>query len=116
MKENVSDKALRLYKEDGGVTISMTGAIPVSGYAISLRVFEQTIKTPLTKRDIQDYIFVNWDFLIKKGHYLGIWKDGDTVYLDVTEVTEDREFALQLGKLNRQKAIYNLDKKEVILC
>ena len=46
--------------------------------------------------------------------YVGLWVDGSTVYTDTSILIADKAKAIELGKLYKQKAIYDLDKQESI--
>ena len=48
--------------------------------------------------------------------YMGAWKDNDTqlVHFDIVQVEDDKEKALDFAVKDNQKAIYDLEKQEVI--
>jgi hypothetical protein len=107
---------------EGGATVSLTGALtPTSGYAVSLSGHERIHET-VNLPDVAEYYYSwlyrfgadNLPTLLRPSHYLGAWLDGDLLYLDVTVVVPELAAAVELGKANKQLAIYDLGMNEEI--
>lgn len=45
---------------------------------------------------------------------VGGWKEGKFYYYDAVEIFEDKEEAIQAGRLNKQIAIYNIETATLI--
>lgn len=43
----------------------------------------------------------------KTGEFVGIWVDGEAVYIDISEYINDEKKAIEAGKKRQQKAIFN---------
>lgn len=54
------------------------------------------------------------DFAMNHNRIIGGWKDGDKFYFDATIVEPNRDIAVEIMKLNKQLAIFNLNSKELI--
>ena len=96
--------------EKGGVTISVQGKVPVSGYVVSpYKAREVQIPKPLvTVETINRYRNANIDLLGNEHHYLGLWDDGSVVYLDVSITHPNQQAALAIGEQYNQEAIWDV--------
>lgn len=43
----------------------------------------------------------------KTGEFVGVWVDGEAVYIDISEYIGDEKKAIEAGKKRQQKAIFN---------
>ena len=50
----------------------------------------------------------------RAGVYVGLWWDGDTCYLDLTEVINGLPEAVRIGKARKQKAIFHIASETCI--
>lgn len=108
----------------GGSTLSLIAGVPTtaSGYAVSLANHESKhhllLDGPLRLKAmvelVEQYIESKRALLAQPLNHLGAWMDGDTLYLDITEVHSERETAVNLGQQRNQLAIYNLGTGEEI--
>jgi GNAT superfamily N-acetyltransferase len=104
--------------EKGGITKDMkTGAMPTSGYAVSVQKGLET-KTPgqPTGHDIQNFMQTNQGPLSQPNEHFGVWKNPETGehFMDVSHVEPDFATAVQKAKANNQLAIYDLGTGETI--
>lgn len=84
------------------------------GYMVSLK--GQEVK--VNKNDIENIkkeIEKKREFIKdKKGLYVGLWLDGDIMYIDVSIHIVNYLRALEVARKNEQKAIYDLQKNDSI--
>lgn len=83
-----------------------------SGYMVSLQGYEVKCRTD---EEIKKAITKNME--IVKGldsAYLGAWIDEGITYIDISILVENKEDALELGKINNQLAIYDIQNNESI--
>lgn len=82
------------------------------GFMVSLQGYEKKCKT---EQETEKAIKENME--IVKGlenAYLGAWIDEGITYIDISILVENKEDALQLGKINNQLAIYDIENNESI--
>jgi hypothetical protein len=101
---------------NGGATIksrTMAAVSPKRGYAVGATK-ETAIRLPITASDksLAEALFLIW-YRFGTRH-LGAWVEGDTIHLDPTTIVRNKRDALNLGRENRQIAIYDLRKGETI--
>jgi hypothetical protein len=124
-KQQRARKILNDYLLNGGYNFSKTGEQLdfKEGYIYSLKDYE-TIINIKTSKDLIGEIEKD---LIKKletiysltknkkllNLFIGFWKNGDNLYIDISTITDSLERAKQEGKLNNQIAI--LDVKNLIV-
>lgn len=121
--EEAIDLALVLHRaRKSGATFRMSDClVPQSGYVVGRLGYEMRLHRDMCPvglirewlqqvRVVRETLFGNswWEWTV------GIWADGDYVYLDVGNLVMDREEAVRLGKERHQLAIYDLDKAECI--
>ena len=51
---------------------------------------------------------------LKKDHYYGVWVDEGKVYFDISVNLQDESQAIRIGKVKKQKAIWNLNTSKEI--
>ena len=101
---------------DGGATITartMTAVAPKRGYAVGA-TSETAIRLPITatETDIRRAMFLVW---VQYGtRHIGAWVDGDTIHIDPSTIVSTKRDAMELGRENRQLAIYGFPKGETI--
>ena len=105
--------------EHNGASFALTTGKDMRGagfYAVSIYKGREVIfdGTPNVS-EVEDYIIANYD----AAQYplmpmLGLWRDGEKVYADISVCVPDRVTALQLAASNSQRAIFDLARGEVI--
>ena len=98
-------------KENGGITVDVwNGSRPSSGIVVA--PFKETETTfslnEFTDNDVKQYMEKFRPLLEVSGMHLGGWVSDDTVYLDVSVVTEDEVTATALAQDGNQLATFNL--------
>ncbi|MGZ6570451.1 MAG: hypothetical protein ACXVHB_06020 [Solirubrobacteraceae bacterium] len=96
-------------RADGGFTVALDGNRPTTGYVVGLPGCERRI--PARAFDgwaIYRYVIDHGRLLRTADHYIGAQVDRGTVYLDVSEVLQDRESAMALAEQRRQLAVFDL--------
>ena len=102
---------------EGGVSYSLTTgeANPKTGYMVSILGFEKQIdRSVIIEQDIRDYVLSNASELWGSNRFLGGWKDGDKIVLDVSVNILDVTNACYTGIINKQKCIYDCNNKHSI--
>jgi hypothetical protein len=109
------DRAVDAILTTNGATVSLTGTpTPDSGYAVSLSGHERIHDAAPRASELVLYSWLyrfgadHLPTLLQPSHYLGAWLDKGLLYLDVTVVVPELAAAIELGKANRQLAIYDL--------
>lgn len=111
--ENIK-KIIEEIKENGGGTYNkeLKSINATSGYMVSLLGYERKCKTI---EEIEKAITENTEIIRGlDSAYLGAWIDEGIVYIDISVLVENKEDALQLGKINNQLAIYDIQNNESI--
>ena len=85
-----------------------------NGFMVSLQGME--IKVNVSNiEDIKEEVEKKREFIKdKKGLYIGLWLDDDIIYVDVSIHIVDYREALEVGRNNNQKAIYDLKNNDSI--
>ena len=98
-----------------GFTVSLNGEkTPTVGYVCG--GFGTDFMKPLdefTELDLLVYVKDNANEFVK-GAFLGGWVSDGIVYLDVSQVFTDLEFAKLIGRKNKQKALWDLANSQDI--
>jgi hypothetical protein len=110
---NLWHEIVRLTLERGGLTIDpKTGEVyDNGGYAVGGFVPSKTIPVGQNWHDtVREFVQENAS-VFNNGHrmYLGTWIDGDTVWLDVSAIFEDKDEAIAVARANGEKAIWDFD-------
>ena len=114
------DELQRQYRETGGFTVCMrTGVQPESGFAVALPDRERRVPEYLFRctfdAQIAAYCRHNMHALLS-GAFLGCWRNGSEVCLDLVDICACESDARHVGELRGQLAIYDLtNQKEIIL-
>ena len=107
-------------RDDGGATVSViAGAlVPTRGYVVAVAGHEHRTPWPRDLRSqaarVQAYVHDHRAALAQAGHYLGAWRDGADVVLDVVEILPERAAAIAAGIARGEDAIYDLARGEDI--
>ena len=96
--------------KNGGVTLDMNGKTVqhTSGYYVSIAAIRTLPVNKLTALRIRNDLF-----LLKalygniKNRYLGLWINDGVVYVDVSVNVKRKWYAMGLGKVHGQKAIWD---------
>ena len=105
---------IREIKENNGGTYNkdLKSINAKSGYMVSLQGYERKCKT-----DEETEKAINENMEIIRGldnAYLGAWIDEGITYIDISVLVENKSDALELGKVNNQLAIYDIQNNESI--
>ena len=99
---------------NGGVTLQLNGSIfkPVRGYQVSTKDCYKVLYDYVTDFELTALCINTMREALKNGcNYIGLWIDGDYLYIDVSDVYYDKHTALiEAQKLN-QKAIFDWKNK-----
>ena len=89
---------------------------PAEGFALSPYKDKELKIKKLNKKVLKNYILKNFNYLIRRGHFLGGWyNDNDKMfYLDISIVVKNLQKALKLAQENKQIAIYDIKEKKEI--
>jgi len=101
---------------EGGFTASKHGDAPTTGCMVSPYPKAERIydADSFSAEDVHRYRDAHRALLAKPGHYLGGWRDGDKIYLDISIHAATRAEARALARRHRQLAYYDLDSGETI--
>lgn len=82
------------------------------GFVVSLQGYERKSRT---EEETEKAIKENMEII--KGldsAYLGAWIDEGITYIDISVLVENKDDAMELGKINNQLAIYDIENNESI--
>lgn len=113
VNETISDS----HKKNGGSSVSQQTGRPITkGFPVGVG-FEETIEGKDVSPDQLDrFRNVYQEELNKPGRQIGTWyneKDNKT-YVDVVQIAETQEEAVELGREHGELAVYNLETGETI--
>ena len=104
-------------RQGGGITVSLGGVLPTSGYIVAKSVqYEETVPVEeFTIEDVEKYVAkYNWA-LVGVNAYLGAWREEGLIFLDVVERFTNKAKAMRAGREREQIAIYDVKNDKVIL-
>lgn len=111
------DLMTRLYYR-GGFTVNARGLMPAAGFMVSYAGYEKSFDAAsFDARDILEYVTQYREELSKAGACLGGWYDNEEskrIYLDISVCIPDRVEAITAGKLNGQRAIFDIAAGESV--
>jgi len=108
-KEGTS-KELEKQAEAGGFSYRRITGAPADGFMVS-PYKEAEYSEPVADFDADDvrrYRREHRDLLSQPDHFLGGWRDGDTIYLDISIRAPDLRTAAELARKHKQLAIYDI--------
>lgn len=94
----------------GGFTVSLDGSQPPEGFAVADGASGRILVVS-TSHEIADAIYafvVHNGAEFRAGAYLGAWLVGSRLYLDVVELYEDLQTALDAAAARHEQAIFDL--------
>lgn len=101
--KNIKDMILK----NGGATLD-SNLEPIqaqNGYMVSMQGHELVT----TIEGLNDTLIERYTSLAKKlNGYVGMWLDDGKVYLDISQHHTNKNKALEIGKANKQLAIYDI--------
>lgn len=111
--ENIK-KIIEEIKENGGGTYNkeLKSISASKGFMVSLQGYERKCKT---EQETEKAIMENMEII--KGldsAYLGAWIDEGITFIDISILVENKDDAMELGKINNQLAIYDIKNNESI--
>jgi hypothetical protein len=100
----------------GGFSVTTHGDVPMGGYMVSpySGAEEKFDARTMTRADVHRYRDQHAKQLSQPDHYLGGWRDGDTVYLDIAIHTDSASKAKALSEEHNQLAYFDLGKGESV--
>lgn len=102
--------------QNAGITINLNGQQPESGYAFS--PFKETeVVVPLesfSPEGVASYLTAYEAQLRQPNNYFGAWVDNGQVYLDVSQVIQDRDEAIRRARAADQLGIFDLNTGQTI--
>lgn len=102
-----------LVLSNGGATLTqdLDNAIVNDGYMVSLKDHELKIRIEsLTSNLLDQYRRI----AIHNNAYVGLWLDGQDLYLDISTNIHNRDDAIKIAQENQQLAIYDCKNSETI--
>lgn len=105
---------IREIKENNGGTYNkeLKSINAKKGFMVSLQGYEKKCKT---EQETEKAIKENMEII--KGldsAYLGAWIDEGVTYIDISVLVENKGDAMEMGKINNQLAIYDIQNNESI--
>lgn len=112
---DISKNAVLLYaaingnEKEAGKTVDLTGApLPLRGYFVGVTGVVLTAQTATLD------VFHAFVKAHANARFLGVWREGNAVYLDTVVYCETFREAASFGHLYNQKAIYSIGNDETI--
>lgn len=105
---------IREIKENNGGTYNkdLKSINAKRGYMVSLQGYERKCKTD---EETEKAIMKNIEIIRGLDNaFLGAWIDEGITYIDISVLVENKDDAMELGKINNQLAIYNIENNESI--
>lgn len=111
--ENIKNIIKEIKENNGGTYNKDLKSINAkSGYMVSLQGYEKKCKS---EQEIEKAINENMEIVRGLDNaYLGAWIDEGIIYIDISVLVENKEDAMELGKINNQLAIYDIENNESI--
>lgn len=111
------NQIIKAIQDNQGISVNIDGNTPASGYMVARQGYE--VKTSFTAliNDLESFLKDNFKLMAtNKDLFLGVWVDGETVYIDLSEKFQTLYEASAVGKIRSQLAIWDvLGKKEIRL-
>ena len=114
MKASVLKEFLQL---NGGVTLQLNGEIfsPIQGYQVSTKDCYKVLYDYVTDFELTALcINTMRESLKNECNFIGLWLDGDYLYIDVSDYYMNKNEALSEAQKRNQKAIFDWQTKESI--
>lgn len=104
-----NNKLINYIKENGGATLDGEGKHVQlkKGFVVSLHGMEYTTKDEeevINKVEQYKKLVAN-----NVGLYVGLWLEGNLYYIDISIIVDDKREALEIGKANKQKSVYDIE-------
>lgn len=103
--------------ENGGGSFNLNGtAVKFSrGYAVSLEGLEKKVNLhseffPDVCVIVERYMQANADAIAKPRHFLGLWIEDGTLYMDVSELVINETMARNIARERKQLAYFDFAK------
>ena len=115
---NKINKLINYTIKNGGVSFNKNLEIleDLKGFTVSIQKFEYTTKIENIeekKKDILNKINI-LNKSKKNNYFIGLWLYDNILYIDINKIELNKSRALELGKKENQKAIFdNVNKKEI---
>lgn len=101
---------------EGGFSTTTHGDVPEGGYMVSPYpdAEEKYDAATMTRQDVHDYRDRHADELARPNHYLGGWRDGNTVYLDISVHADTASAAERYAIEHQQLAYFDLNTGQTV--
>ena len=101
---------------EGGFSVTTHGDVPEDGYMVSPYpdAEQKYDATTMTRDDVHEYRDAHREELARPGHYLGGWRDGETVYLDISVRSSTSAEAKAFAVEHHQLAYFDLSTGETV--
>lgn len=111
--ENIKTIIEEIKENNGGTYNKELKSISASrGFMVSLQGYEKKCRTD---EETEKAIIENMEIIQGLDNaYLGAWIDEGITYIDISVLVENKEDALEMGKINNQLAIYDIENNESI--
>jgi hypothetical protein len=122
VKRTTSSSIMDAVRENHGLSITVKGRQPRSGYMVALPGHNKEVKSAdffdstKGKEILSSYMKEKRAELSQPGAHLGLWHDTahDEVVLDISIKVSDRNSAISLGKQHDQQAIWDVKNGQEI--
>lgn len=103
----------RQLQTEGGFSVDpYTGQVPQSGTMVSTQGAEEQYPGTAYPSQIESYAQRRGPHMQATGAYMGGWQEDDTGFLDQSRRFQDRDQAMEYGRRNAQRAMYDLDQQQ----
>ena len=115
MRLSAAEQFILNAEEHDGASVNAYNETPEVGYMVSFDKDAEAKYGDLTPNIIEDYFYRHHEALRDRDVFVGAWLNDGVWYLDLSLNTASFEEAHVIGKIAKQKAIYNLDTQQGIL-
>jgi hypothetical protein len=97
---------------NGGGTVWLKGTEYSTGYVVALSGYEMRLSLEMVTAKVLQFYVENLVSYLADG--VGVWVDNGFVYIDSVVHQENRQYAIDFGRYEKQLAIYDLTNATVI--
>lgn len=87
---------------------------PLKGFMYSIKDLLIADKKDFNVKLIKSLVKQNFNLLKSNENYLGTWEDNEKIYIDISSNFNNKEKALDVAKINKQLAIFDLQEMKSI--
>lgn len=109
-----TDQLAEVIRSSGGGTFdyNLDPVLRDNGYFVSVKGHEQVIPIDQLSEVLESYIGKVGEFMEEDELFLGAWVENDQVYLDISRWFENKEEAIDFGRANDQRAIWDIKNND----